>query len=249
MKWGDVKLKTSADGAEFLEHTERQTKTRTGAEPTDICPVKPKMFSVPGSERDPVEAYRIYASKRSQQIRSDNSPFYLTINHTKLANSSKPWFKTAPMGSNKLNSLMKSMAEKAGLNVENLTNHNARKRMIQKLNDQEVPPTHIMQISGHKNVQSINNYSSISEKQQHNISNILSASTSASGSLAIQETEEVSLSSGNQQSPQQALSLFPGANIQGGTFNIFINTVSQQSPNLSLHSAKRRHYMIESDSD
>jgi len=74
----------------------------------------------------------------------------------------------------------------------------------------------------------------------------MSASTSASGSLAIQETEEVSLL---QQSPQQALSLFQGANIQGGTFNISINSVSQQSPNLSLHSAKRRHYMIESDSD
>jgi len=43
---------------------------------------------------------------------------------------------------------MKTMAEKAGLNAENLTNHSARKRMIQKLNDHEVPPTHIMQISG-----------------------------------------------------------------------------------------------------
>ena len=40
-----------------------------------------------------------------------------------------------------------------------------------------------------------------------------------------------------------------GANIQGGTFNISMNTVSQQSPNLSLHSTKRRHYMIESDSN
>ena len=144
---------------------------------------------------------------------------------------------------------MKTMAEKAGLNAENLTNHSARKRMIQKLNDHEVPPTHIMQISGHKNVQSLNNYSSLSEKQQRDISNIMSASTSASGSLAIQETEEVSLSTGNQQSPQQALSLFQGANIQGGTFNISINSVSQQSPNLSLHSAKCRHHLIESDSD
>ena len=96
------------------------------------------------------------------------------------------------MGSNKLNSLMKTMAEKAGLNAENLTNHNARKRMIQKLNDHEV------QIPGHKNVQSLNNYSSLLEKQQRDISNIRSAGTSASGSLAIQETEEVSLSTGNQ---------------------------------------------------
>jgi len=68
------------------------------------------------------------------------------------------------MGSNKLNSLMKTMAEKAGLNEENLANHSARKRMIQKLNDHKVPPTHIMQISGHENVQSLNNYSSLSVK-------------------------------------------------------------------------------------
>ena len=151
-------------------------------------------------------------------MKSDDSPFYLAINYTRVANSSKPWFKAAPMGSNKLNSLMKTMAEKAGLNAENLTNHSARKRMIQKLNDHEVPPTHIMQISGHKNVQSLNNYSSLSEKQQRDISNIMSASTSASGLLAIQGTEEVSLSMGNQQSPQQALSLFQAANMQGGTF-------------------------------
>ena len=71
------------------------------------------------------------------------------------------------MGVNKLNSLLKTMAQKAGLNAENLTNHSWRKRMIQKLNNQEVPPTHIMQLSGHKNVQSLNNYSSLSEKQQH----------------------------------------------------------------------------------
>lgn len=126
-------------------------------------------------------------------MKSDDSPYYLAINYTRLANSSKPWFKAGPMGSNKLSSLMKTMAEKAGLNAENLTNHSARKRMIQKLNDQDVPPTHIMQISGHKNVQSINNYSSLSEKQQRNISNILSVSASTSKSIAVQEREEASL--------------------------------------------------------
>ena len=164
MKWGDIQLKTSEDGVEFLEYIERQTKTRTGAEPKDIRAVKPKTFSVPGIDRDPVQAYHLYASRRPEQMKSDDRPFYLTINYTRVANSLKPWFKAAPMGSNKLNSLMKTMAEKAGLNAENLTNHSARKRMIQKLNDHEVPPTHIMQISGHKNVRSLNNYSSLSEK-------------------------------------------------------------------------------------
>ena len=62
------------------------------------------------------------------------------------------------MGVNKLNALLKTMAQKAELDTSNLSNHNARKRMIQKLSEQNVPPTHIMQVSGNKNVQSINNY-------------------------------------------------------------------------------------------
>ena len=38
--------------------------------------------------------------------------------------------------------------------------------MIQKLNDNKIPPTHIMQLSGHKNVQSITNHSSLNLNQQ-----------------------------------------------------------------------------------
>ena len=123
MRWGDVQLQTSADGTEFLEYTERQTKTRTGAELKDTRTVKPKMFAVPGSDRDPVRAFHLYASKRPEQMNSEDSPFYLAVNLTKMANYSKPWFKAAPVGGNKLNSLMKTMAQKVGLNEENLTNH------------------------------------------------------------------------------------------------------------------------------
>ena len=233
----------------FLNILRDRQKQELAPNPKIFAQLNQKILSAPGSDRDPVQAYHLYASKRPDQMKSDNSLFYLAINYTRVTNSSKPWFKAAPMGSNKSNSLTKTMAEKAGLNAENLTNHSARKQIIQKLNDHEVPPTHIMQISEHKNVHSLNNYSSLLEKQQRDMSNIMRASTSASGSLAIQETEEVSLSTGNQQSLQQALSLFQEAHIQGGTFNISINSVRQQSPNLSLHSAKRRHYMIESDSD
>ena len=75
MKWGDVQLKTSADGVQFLEYTERQTKTRTGAEPKDTRTVKPKMFSVPSSDRDPVKAYHLFASKRPEKMNSDDSHF------------------------------------------------------------------------------------------------------------------------------------------------------------------------------
>ena len=148
------------------------------------------------------------------------------------------------------------MAEKAGLDAKNLTNHSGRKRMIQKLNDEGVPPTHIMQISGHKNVQSLNNYSTLSERQQKNISNILSGYPGVPGSsgyqvgissaLTLNATKTV-----QESTTQQPLTLFQGASIQGGTFNISVNALNE-SPTLSLHSPKSkkaRHFIIESDSD
>lgn len=125
MKWSDVQLQSSADGTQFLECTERQLKTRTAAEPKD---------TVPGSERDPVRALSLSASKKPEQMNSEpDSPFYLVENFAKVANSSQPWLKATLIGVNKLNSLMNT----------NLTNHSGRKRMIQK-EYQEVPPSLIM---------------------------------------------------------------------------------------------------------
>ena len=74
-------------------------------------------------------------------------------------------FKAGAMGVNKLNSLMKTMANKAGLDEKRrLTNHSAGKTMMQKINESNVPPTHIIQLSGHCDMQSVNKYSSVSKE-------------------------------------------------------------------------------------
>ena len=52
----------------------------------------------------------------------------------------------------------------------------ARKHLMQKLNDENVPAHQIIQISGHRNISSLNNYSSLNKEQSKNISNILSHS-------------------------------------------------------------------------
>jgi len=44
MRWGDVKLCKTDHGDKYLEFNERQTKTRTGANPCDVRPFAPKMF-------------------------------------------------------------------------------------------------------------------------------------------------------------------------------------------------------------
>ena len=91
MCWGDVKLRQTTTGEEFLEYTERQTKTRTGENPRDIRLIKPKMFSVPESERDPVAIYKCYAEKRPTEMNDQDAPFYLAVNNCKNQDSSKPW--------------------------------------------------------------------------------------------------------------------------------------------------------------
>ena len=56
-----------------------------------------------------------------------------------------------------------------------LRNHSGRKTMVQTLCEQDVPPTQIAQLSGHKNLKSIENYSSVSTRQQMYMSNVLSS--------------------------------------------------------------------------
>ena len=134
------------------------------------------MFAVPNNEKCPVKAYKVYVEKRPAELKTDDAPFYLVVNNVK-SGSGKPWFKKAPVGVDKFNSLMKTMALKTGLG-QNFKNHRSRKTMIQTLVNNDVPPTDIMQLSGHKNVQSITSYSTVSQKQQLNMSHTLTGLSS-----------------------------------------------------------------------
>ena len=70
------------------------------------------------------------------------------------------------MGVNKSNNIMKDVTQAAGISNSGKTNHSGRKTLVQKLQDSGIPPNQITQImAGHKNVQSVNNYSSLREKQ------------------------------------------------------------------------------------
>ena len=119
MTCGDVELHMQADGTEYLEYSERQTKTRTGAEPCNIRAVKPKDFAAPSGlpERDPVAVYKIYSVRLPDAMNKPDAPYYQGKNYTKSPSSNKMWFKSNVMGQNKLNRLTKTMAEKGGLRL------------------------------------------------------------------------------------------------------------------------------------
>ena len=54
-----------------------------------------------------------------------------------------------------------------------LVNHSKRKHLVQKLVDSNIPPNEIVQITGHKNINSLNNYPSISDKRPANLGSFI----------------------------------------------------------------------------
>ena len=100
-----------------------------------------KMFAVPNNEKCPVKAFKVYAEKRLVEMKTDDAPFYLAVSNVK-SGSGKPRLKKTPVGVNKLNTLMKTVAQKAGLGP-NFKNLSGRNTMIQTLVNNDVPPTDI----------------------------------------------------------------------------------------------------------
>ena len=169
---------------------------------------------------------------------------------------------------------MKTMAQTAGLGP-NFKNYSGGKASIQTSVNNDVPPTDIMQLSVHKNVQSITSYSTVSQKQQLNMFHTLTVHTLtglSSGEIAPQsrssnipekrkqEFDELTyptfrptFSQQSNQAAQQPLCLFSGAVISGGRISVAINTLNQ-SPKLSLRSENpsktyKRIKPLDSDSD
>ena len=103
------------------------------------------------------------------------------------------------------------------------TNHSGRKTLVKKLQDNNVPPNQIVQVTGHKNLQSVNYYKT-RQRQMENISKIMSSSSSETNAVlqAVQKslqshfTEAHSSTSAAENTLQ---TMFQGNYIPGGVVN------------------------------
>ena len=245
--WGDLELKLDSQGVRYIEFsTERQTKTRTGENPRNVRETKPKMFENPDNlERCPFAAFLCYKEHRPAHRLDENSPFYLAIN-TEIPKIGKSWYKNSPLGVNSLRSMMKNMVNASSkLHATNrkLVNHSTRKHLVQKLVNNNVPPTEIAQITGHKNINSINNYSTVSVQKQQHISAILSgASTSKQDTSQIMAVDELC------QSEKKSIPSLPTfQNCHIGTINIY--STQNQDLQGEIRTTKRRRVILTSDSE
>ena len=185
--WGDVTLKHDSDGREYLELRERQTKTRTGEDIRNVREVAPRAWeNGENPERCPVAAYKLFRSKRPKKYCGAEDPFYIApVPTNPFPSSSEHWFISQPVGVNKLCSIMSNMCRAASVSEDKrLTNHSARKFLVQTLTGARIADRDIMQVTRHKNVQSIRNYSHITEEDHRGISNLLCGNSSKPSAAA-----------------------------------------------------------------
>jgi hypothetical protein len=142
------------------------------------------------------------------------------------------------------------LGEKVGFYYENhdtnkrLANHSARKYLVQKLKDNNVEDTNIMQISGHTSVQSVRNYSAVSEGKHKRISNVLvgadsdnsralvpiqttTASTNVSRAIAASTGADINLPEhpsicSQTNTSNRIFSMFYGANLHVNSMNVYM---------------------------
>ena len=155
----------------------------------------------------------------------------------------------APLGKNEKGKFLKTAAYEASLQRQGskVTNHSVRKTSIGRLLDANTPETFVTQLSGHKNLQSLQSYKSANEHLQRQMSYILSGSNQSQNAQQITAppaSNSGQLTSSSQQShsqlslqhttnspavnnasaPATSNGVFPGANISsisGCQFQIF----------------------------
>ena len=173
MKLDDFQLCKDDNGVEFVQFTEGQTKTRQGGLHTKLRDFQPRMFAV-GGERCPVALFKQFVSRRPQNLKT-TGPFYLSIK-TNRKPDDKVWFKVQPMGENKINNMMKSIVADTSLESSDkkFTNHSARKTVVSKLKKANVERSGIVKVTGHKNIQSLDDYDEANEDEQRQLSYAIS---------------------------------------------------------------------------
>ena len=116
------------------------------------------------SERCPVKLFQKYLPKLPVEMEKSVS-FYLQPIVNSLTNI---WYKKTPMGINSINSMMKDLISNSPLqnSEKHLANHSARKTLVKKFIQQQIPKSEIISISGHNCEAGLDAYDRGDELQQ-----------------------------------------------------------------------------------
>ena len=217
------------------------------------------MFAT-GGERCPVSLFKEYLSRRPQQMKT-TGPFYLSVNYNA---KDEIWYKAQPMGINRIKEMMKRIVAGSSLEAscKKLTSHSARKTLVNKLKKTNVERSSIVKVTGHRNLQSLDDYDEGDEAEQRDLSTKISRRNNlqiSSPSFNIDDKRSGSTTTNmafdkpcfsqslvrHESKHQMFDNSFHNCNV---TFNVI--PPSRSDPDVQISEPKRRRtLMFESDSD
>ena len=127
-----------------------------------------------------------------------DAPFYLAINHQRKSNDKVWYLDRRTLGKNEIGKFLKDAFAAAKLddtNKKKISNHSVRKTTVGRLLEADVLPNYVAQLSGHKNLKSLDSYLSAPLKRQREMSAILNREPTTAQS----EENQVSTSTTTQQ--------------------------------------------------
>ena len=231
------------DGLQFVEFAEGPTKSRPGGLNAKPRQFQPKMFQT-GGERCPVALFRQYINRRPRNLRA-SGPFYLSIKYHS-GPSDETWYKVQPMGENKINSMMKNIIFQTSLqsSEKRFTNHSARITLVSKMKKANLERSSIAKVTGHRNIQSLDDYDEANEDEQRQLSWAISKRNSTPTPVPMASSSSGPCASNTvipHMMSSQAQNLMNSITNCNVTFNLN-NKASPDKPR------KRRFHFIESDS-
>lgn len=156
--------------AKCVRFNENPTKTRTGGLTVKHRKTPQEMWATDGGPKDPVRLFEEFLKRRPLEMRT-SGPLYLTIIQRPKTDV---WYAKSRMGAHKIGSIMKTVAQALKLEGKRISNHSTRKSVVAKLKKAGQPRHKIIQITGHANESSLDDYDEIEEGERRALSHIIS---------------------------------------------------------------------------
>jgi hypothetical protein len=156
------------------------------------------------------------------------------------------------MGENKINTMMESIVSGTSLesSKKRFTNHSGRKTLVHKLKKAGLERSEIAKVTGHRNLQSLDDYDEADEQEQRRLSWAISKRHDRPNELAVWNSSNGSQPSAPPFIPQPTSS--QAQNLVNSFYNCSVTFNLQntsRSPVHEIQPKKRRYAFIDSDSE
>ncbi|XP_062575925.1 uncharacterized protein LOC134237796 [Saccostrea cucullata] len=172
----DFSCSTDADGWKYVYLNKDEL---TKSHQNDPNSTDGRMYEIKDDPRCPVQSFLDYISMLAPRSTT------LFSRARKTKNKSGYYFDKAPMGHNKLGTMMALLSEKAGLSLK-YSNHSLRATSVHILESAQVPTRHIMTVTVHKAESSLKTYTGYTDE---NTKKHMSHTISRSMGLRVENAE------------------------------------------------------------